>query len=57
MKKVKTIKSYVIKEYNKTEQEERNGYKYGIFFTDEQDNISASEFEADNIQELIDWVN
>lgn len=57
MKTVKTIKSYVIKEYNKSEQEERNGYKYGIFFKEDQDDISSSEFEADNIQELIDWVD
>lgn len=57
MKRVKTVKGYVIKEYNKVEQEKRNGYKYGIFLKEDQDDISVSEFEADNIQELIGWID
>lgn len=53
MKIVKRIKKYVIKEYNKKEQEERN-YKYGIFIAEDD---YEPEIEADNIQELIDWVD
>lgn len=54
MKTVKRIKQYIIKEYNKSEQEERSNYKYGIFFSEYPE---EAEFEADNIQELIDWVD
>lgn len=57
MKKVKTIKGYVIKEYNTKEQEERNGYKYGIFFKDNQDNIECADWETEKLQELIDWID
>lgn len=54
MKIVKRIKKYVIKEYNKKEQEENRNYKYGIFIADDD---YEPEIEADNIQELIDWVD
>lgn len=54
MKTVKKIKQYVIKEYNKREQEERSYYKYGIFLIEDQ---YEPQIEADNIQELIDWVD
>lgn len=53
MKIVKRIKKYVIKEYNEKEQKETN-YKYGIFLADDQ---YEPQIEADNIQELIDWVD
>ncbi|MBZ9693372.1 hypothetical protein [Clostridium sp. M14] len=53
MKAVKKIKKYVIKEYNKKEQEETN-YKYGIFLIEDD---YEPQTEADNVQELIDWVD
>ncbi|WP_205427898.1 MULTISPECIES: hypothetical protein [Clostridium] len=53
MKIVKKIKKYAIKEYNKMEQEE-TGYKYGIFFIEDD---YEPQIEADNVQELIDWVD
>ncbi|WP_252225320.1 MULTISPECIES: hypothetical protein [unclassified Clostridium] len=53
MKAVKKIKKYVIKEYNKKEQEE-TGYNFGIFLIEDD---YEPQMEADNIQELIDWVD
>lgn len=55
MKIVKKVKQYVIKEYSQKDIEESGTtYKYGIFFKDDQ---YEPQIEADNIQELIDWVD